>query len=510
VLTGRTPDQRRDGSGLSDRPAIYWFRRDLRLADNPTLIAAVAAAASERGPLLPLYVWEPRERRRWAPGAAARWWLWHSLTALDGELRARGSQLAVLEGDPAARVPELAAAAGAHAVYWAAGLEPEEAADDAAVAAALRAAGISAIVVPQANLLFDPAAVRTKAGRPYTVFTPYWRTCLALPEPEPPLPAPKALPTAPGASPAAAHSAALASAGDAAAVLPGLRDEAVRPWSAGFADAWTPGEAGAQARLARFADGRLLEYAEERDRPASDGTSRLSPHLHWGELSGRQVWHAVAGGLAEAGLELETAVAPPDRDATQAPGPAASAGAYLRQLGWREFGHHLLASFPELPERPLSRRFEGFPWRRDPAALEAWRRGRTGVPFVDAGMRELWATGWMHNRARLVTGSFLVKDLLLPWTLGEDWFWDTLVDADLADNALGWQWVAGCGADAAPYFRILNPETQARRYDADGAYRRRWAGETSDAPALPIVDHRAARARALAAYDIMRESGRQS
>ena len=489
---------------MSDRPAIFWFRRDLRLADNPALAAAVAAAASGHGPLLPLYVWEPRERRRWAPGAAARWWLWHSLTALDGELRARGSRLAVLEGDPAARVPELAAVAGAHAVYWAAGLEPEEAADDAAVAAALRAAGISAIVVPQANLLFDPAALRTKAGRPYTVFTPFWRTCLARPRPELPLPAPRELPAAPAASLAAGPDA------DAVAALARLRDKAVRQWASGFAGVWTPGEAGAQERLARFVSGGLFGYAGERDRPAVDGTSRLSPHLHWGELSGRQVWHAVAGGLAEAGLELEAAVTPPDRDAAQAPGPGASAGAYLRQLGWREFGHHLLAAFPELPERPLSRRFEGFPWRRDPDALDAWRRGRTGVAFVDAGMRELWGTGWMHNRARLVTGSFLVKDLLLPWTLGEDWFWDTLVDADLADNALGWQWVAGCGADGAPYFRILNPETQARRYDADGAYRRRWAGETSDAPAEPVVEHRAARARALAAYDVMRESGRPS
>jgi len=486
---------------VSERPAIYWLRRDLRLADNPALLAAAAAAEARHAQLLPVYVWEPRERRRWAPGAAARWWLWHSLSALDGELRERGSRLTVVDGDPTERIPGLAAAAGARAVYWAAGLEPEEAADDEAVATALRAAGISAVVVPQANLLFDPAAVRTQAGRPYTVFTPFWRACLAQPRPEPPLPAPVALPAAPADSPA----------GDAASALRRLHDETIRPWSAGFAEVWAPGEAGAQARLTAFVSGgRLPGYAEERDRPAVDGTSRLSPHLRWGELSGRQVWHAVAGALAEAGREPEAAVAPVDRDAAQAPGTAASAGAYLRQLGWREFGHHLLAAFRDLPERPLSRRFEMFPWRRDPAALAAWRQGRTGARFVDAGMRELWSSGWMHNRARLVAGSYLVKDLLLPWTLGEEWFWDTLVDADLANNALGWQWVAGCGADAAPYFRIFNPETQARRYDADGAYRRRWAGVAPEAPAQPIVDHKAARARALAAYDVMRESGRPS
>lgn len=497
---------------MSDRATIFWFRRDLRLADNPALLAAAAAAGARHAPLLPAYVWEPRERRRWAPGAAARWWLWRSLSALDGELRAHGSRLTVADGDPTERVPELAAGAGAHAVYWAAGLEPDEAADDEAVAAALLDAGIRAVVVPQANLLYDPAAVRTQAGRPYTVFTPFWRACLALPRPEPPLPAPEALPAAPPALPAwpaPPATPADSPAGDAASALPRLRDEAIRPWSAGFAEVWTPGEAGAQARLTAFVSGGLLSgYAEERDHPALHGTSRLSPHLHWGELSGRQVWHAMAGALAEAGLEPEAAVAPVDRDAAQAPGTAASAGAYLRQLGWREFGHHLLAAFPELPERPLSRRFEMFPWRRDPAALDAWRQGRTGASLVDAGMRELWNTGWMHNRARLVTGSFLVKDLLLPWTLGEEWFWDTLVDADLANNVLGWQWVAGCGADAAPYFRILNPETQARRFDADGAYRRRWAGEAPEAPAQPIVEHRAARARALAAYDVMRESGR--
>ncbi len=231
-------------------------------------------------------------------------------------------------------------------------------------------------------------------------------------------------------------------------------------------------------------------YEDDRDRPDLRGTSRLSPHLHWGEITAAQVWRAVAGALAEAGLDLEAAVAPAGRDADEAPDLKRSAGAFLRQLGWREFGHHLLRHFPSTPEHPLRETYARFPWRDDPAALEAWRRGLTGYPFVDAGMRELWATGWMHNRARLVTASFLVKHLLLPWRLGEDWFWDTLVDADLANNALGWQWVAGSGADAAPYFRVFNPVTQGRRYDPDGAYVRRWVPEIWRArpgpPARPL------------------------
>jgi deoxyribodipyrimidine photo-lyase len=312
--------------------------------------------------------------------------------------------------------------------------------------------------------------------------------------------------------------------------LTALEREAVRPWSAEFATVWRPGEAAARERLERLLDGPLSAYAADRDRPDLEGTSRLSPHLHWGELTARQVWHAVAGTLAEAGLELEAAIAPAARDEEQAPGLRRSAGAFLRQLGWREFGHHLLAAFPYTVTRPLRERYAAFPWRDDPAAFTAWRRGRTGYPVVDAALRQLWATGWMHNRARLLAGSFLVKDLLLPWQDGAAWFWDTLVDADLANNTLGWQWVAGCGADAAPYFRVFNPVTQGRRYDPDGAYVRRWVPELAGLDTVhaqtpwlapdaalasagvtlgetyprPVVDHGEARARALAAYDAVR------
>ena len=485
--------------GQAGPPAtLLWFRRDLRLGDNPALVSAVAAARRDNGRLLPVFVWEPRERRRWAPGAAARWWLWQSLSALDEELRRRGSRLALGQGDPAQALPELARAAGAGAVVWATGLEPDERADDAAVSTALATAGVKAVIVPSAALLYDPLALRTREGRPYTVFTPYWRACLNGGTPAVPLATPGSLPPPPVLL--------------GTLTLAALRAEAVRPWAAGFEEVWQPGEPGARERLERFVGGPLATYAEDRDRPAVEGTSRLSPHLHWGEVSGRQAWHAVAGALAEAGLELEPAVSPTGADGAQPDGLRSSAGAFVRQLGWREFAHHILFHFPHTAEDPLQPRFAAFPWRDDLHDLETWRRGRTGYPLVDAGLRQLWATGWMHNRARLVAASFLVKDLLLPWRMGEDWFWDTLVDADLADNALGWQWVAGCGADAAPYFRIFNPSTQSRRFDPDGAYARRWLSAPAPSGdaihAERIVEHDEARSRALAAYAAMRNAPR--
>ena len=495
---------------------ILWLRRDLRLGDNPALLAAAQTARDRGGALLPVYVWEPPASRAWAPGGAARWWLWRSLQSLDGDLRRLGSRLLVERGDPVRVVAALAAQAAAHAVVWTAGLEPAEIAADEALEAALAGDGVEAIVVPPANLLAAGLPTRTRDGKPYTVFTPFWRARLAAGAPTRPLPAPGALPAAPDAPSGLA--------------LAAVEAEEAPPWTAGLADAWRPGEMGAHDGLESFLHGALQSYVSDRDRMDLEGSSRLSPHLRWGELTARQVWQAVEGTLAEAGLDLEAAVSPPRWDAEQAPGLRRSAGAFLRQLGWREFGHHLLAAFPDSPERPLQARFAAFPWREDAAALEAWQRGRTGYPVVDAAMRQLWATGWMHNRARLLAGSFLVKDLLLPWHHGAAWFWDTLVDADLADNTLGWQWVAGCGADAAPYFRVFNPVTQGRRHDPEGAYVRRWVPELAGletrhlhapwlAPAEalaaagvtlgesypePIVDHGEARLRALAAYDQVR------
>ena len=501
---------------------IVWLRRDLRLAANPALVAAAGLARGRGAGLLPVFVWEASGRRPTAPGAASRWWLWHSLTALEGDLRRAGSRLAVTAGAPARALVEAARASSAGTVVWAAGLEPGERADDEAVSAALAAAGVVARVVASGNVLLDPAGPLTRESRPYTVFTPYWRACLTSLAMSPAggvAPAPGRLPQAPPKPPGLD--------------LARLETEAVRPWSARFTAAWRPGEAGAGAQLARFLDGAMVAYEDDRDRPDLAGTSRLSPHLHWGEITAAQVWHAMEGALAEAGLDPAEGVALRRHD-VESPGLRRSAGAFLRQLGWRELGHHLLHHFPETPEHPLRPAFARFPWRDDPVALDAWQRGLTGYPFVDAGMRELWATGWMHNRARLVAASFLVKDLLLPWRLGKEWFAETLVDADLAGNALGWQWVAGSGADAAPYFRVFNPVTQGRRFDPDGAYVRRWIPEIAgladehvhapwDAPqhALaaggvrlgetypePIVDHSEARARALAAYDVVRNASR--
>ena len=512
--TGGAPTS--DTSLRASPPTILWLRRDLRLGDNPALVAAAREAHARGGGLLPVYVWEPPGRRPWAPGGAARWWLFRSLESLDADLRRLGSRLLVERGDPADVVATLAADLAAGAVVWAEGLEPDETADDAALRAALGSRGVEAVVAPQANLLAGPLAVRTREGRPYTVFTPYWRARLAAGAPDEPLAAPAALPPAPAEPPGLEFAQ--------------LEAEAVKPWSSGFAEIWRPGERGAKARLDEFVAGPLAGYAADRDLLGLDGSSRLSPHLHWGELTARQAWHAVRGMLEEAGLDLEAAVGPPGWDEEQAPGLRRSAGAFLRQFGWREFGHHLLAAFPRTPAEPLRERFAAFPWRDDPAALAAWRRGLTGYPVVDAAMRQLWATGWMHNRARLLAGSFLVKDLLQPWREGAAWFWDTLVDADLANNTLGWQWVGGCGADAAPYFRVFNPVTQGRRFDPDGAYVRRWVPELAGldvahihAPWLapadalaaagvtlgetypePLVDHGEARVRALAAYERVR------
>jgi deoxyribodipyrimidine photo-lyase len=497
---------------------VLWLRRDLRLGDNPALLEAVDRAVRDRdGQLLPVYVWEPRERRAWAPGGAARWWLWHSLRSLLAGLQKAGSRLLLERGEPVAAVAALARAPGIRAVVWAEGLEPDELADDAALTAALRSSCVDSVCVPQVNLLARPLHVHTRAGRPYAVFSPFWRAHLAVGMPDEPLPPPSALPPAPSEPRGLS--------------LNELRHEAVAPWADGFSELWTPGEPGAHERLEAFVSGPLANYAADRDRPDLDGSSRLSPRLRWGELTARQVWHAVRGVLEEAGTELEASVTPPSWDEEQAPGLRRSAGAFLRQLGWREFGHHLLVAFPRSVSQPLHARFAAFPWRDDPAGLSAWRTGATGFPIVDAAMRSLWATGWLHNRARLLAGSFLVKDLLLPWQEGAAWFWDTLVDADLAANTLGWQWVGGCGADAAPYFRVFNPVKQGLRFDPGAAFVRRWVPELAGLPAeqaqapwlaapgtlavagirlgttypKPIVDHGEARLRALAAYDTVRK-----
>ena len=340
---------------------------------------------------------------------------------------------------------------GADAVFWNRRYEPACIARDRKVEEALRAAGLHAESF-NAALLYEPWTIQNKAGRPFQVFTPFWRTCLASAEPAEPLPAPRKLAAPPRQS--------------ASLPLAALELEPKPDWAAGLRAAWHPGSAGAQAELRRFLRAGLLTYAEGRNRPDLVGTSRLSPHLHFGEISPRQVWQAVK------------------RQAESQSIPAAvwRKWQFLTELGWREFAHHLLFHFPHTPEQPLRPAFARFPWRKNAAWLRAWQRGQTGYPLVDAGMRELWATGWMHNRVRMVVASFLVKNLLVPWQEGARWFWDTLVDADLANNTLGWQWTAGCGADAAPFFRIFNPVSQGEKFDPQGNYVRRWVPELARLP----------------------------
>ncbi len=457
-------------------PALLWLRRELRLADNPALAAAIASGR----PVLPAFILDETTPGPWAPGGASRWWLHASLSALAADLAARGAPLVLRRGPVAEAVPQLLRDSGAAEVHAGDPVEPW-----ARAALARLAPGID-LHLHQTLTLHKPDALRTGGGTPYGVFTPFARACLARGAPPKPLPAPARIPAA-----APPRSDRL----EDWRLLPSRPD-----WAGGLRDTWQPGEAGAQQRLRHFARHGLAAYDRRRDLPGGDGTSMLSPHLAFGEISPAAAWHA-------------------------APGDGAGATAWRNELLWREFSAHLLFHHQDLPDRPLRGEFAAMPWRDDPAALAAWRRGRTGVPIVDAGMRQLWHTGWMHNRVRMIVASFLAKHLLLPWQAGEAWFWDTLVDADLASNAAQWQWVAGCGADAAPYFRIFNPVLQGTRFDADGAYVRQYVPELAklpdrllhapwQAPPLdlaaagvvlgrdyphPIVDLAAGRARALAA-----------
>ncbi len=444
-------------------PVLVWFRLDLRLADNP----ALAAAAACSNHVLPVFIWAPEEEGDWPPGAASRWWLHQSLRSLDTGLRRLGAQLILRRGPSLAALRLLARESGAEALFWNRRYEPALVERDDRVRKALQADGLR-IKTFNSALLFEPGEIRNKSGKPFRMFTPFWR---AYRNPRPdfmPVPVPNLKPSK------VLWSLPL----DELALQPGV------DWAGGLRAAWQPGEPGAQTMLRSFLDNTLSTYSEGRDRPAIRGTSRLSPHLHFGEISPRQVWAACAGGNA-------------------------ACMAFLRPLVWREFAHHLLYHYPHTAAAPLRPQFQYFPWRRDPRGLRAWQRGLTGHSIVDAGMRELWETGWMHNRVRMIAASFLVKDLLLSWTEGARWFWDTLVDADLANNTLGWQWVAGCGADAAPYFRIFNPALQAAKFDPEGDYIRRWVPElgTADYPP-PVVNHAQARARALLALAAMQQRSR--
>lgn len=469
--------------------AIVWFRRDLRLADNPAWIRACREA--ER--VLPVYIHDPDAEGNWVPGAASRWWLHHSLGSLAAALRSKGSMLLLMAGDTGAVLSDLAKRTGADAVYWSRRYEPAAVRCEQQVKQRLRGAGMAA-EGHNASLLFEPWTIRTAAGEPYRVFTPFWRRCRAQ------VPG-VVVERSPGRVPGLPEGVPDGQSLERLGLLPRV------PWYRGFETAWEPGEGGARKALRRFCRGRLRHYPAARNRPGIDGTSGLSPHLHFGEVGPRQVVAALAG---HAGSDLDDG----------------AASVFLAEIGWREFAHHLLFHFPRSPEEPLDERFLRFPWTRDDqGGLAAWQAGRTGIPMVDAGMRQLWHTGWMHNRARMIVASFLTKNLLIPWREGARWFWDTLVDADLANNTLGWQWTAGCGADAAPFFRIFNPVLQGERYDADGAYVRQWVPELRGVPApalhapwrlpsppagypAPIADLKLSRRRALAAFDSIKAGAR--
>ncbi len=479
------------------RTCIVWLRNDLRLRDNPALYQA----AREFDEVVPVFIWAPEEERAWKPGGAQCWWLHHSLHSLKQDLESKGSRLIIRSGEGAPTLTALAEETGATSVFWNRRHVPALDTRDANIAEELERLNIETGSF-EGRLLHDPDAIETTSGGPYHVYTPFWRKFNKLLDETlaatPPLPAADLKDRAPASWP---ESSAISALG----LLPEARDGT--DWAAGLRRMWTPGEEAGHTRLAHFLDELVDDYDTARDRPDLDGTSRLSPYLHHGELSPRQVWNAVQetsnGSLGE------------------------GAETFLKEIVWREFSYHLLHHYPETTTNPLKDKFANFPWEEDADALARWQQGKTGYPIIDAGMRQLYEVGWMHNRVRMIVASFLTKDLLIPWQQGARWFWDTLVDGDLASNTMGWQWAAGCGADAQPFFRIFNPVTQGQRHDPDGAYVKRYVPELADLPVEhlhapweapaevlrnanvqlgdtypePVVDHSEAREQALEAYE---------
>lgn len=468
------------------RTTLLWFREDLRLHDNP----ALSEAAQRGNRLLPVYLHTPQESAPWQSGGASHWWLHHSLCALDESLRQAGSGLVIRSGESAlALLQQLIAESGADGVYWNRLYTPAAVARDAQIESVLNADGIE-VNSHRAGLLFEPASIHKDNGEPYRVFTAFWKRCQAHSLYQPLCTAPERLPALPagiaGSTPAALG------------LLPQI------PWDQGFADCWQPGEAGAQKQAERFFTTDLYDYEQQRDLPASPGTSQLSAHLHFGEISPRAL-------INRAVAQLDCAASASARQSVQR---------FMAELGWREFAAHILFHFPDSCTDSMDARFGRFPWREDPHALRRWQQGRSGFPIIDAGMRQLWQCGWMHNRVRMLVASFLTKNLRQHWLHGARWFWDTLVDADLASNSLGWQWVAGCGTDAAPYFRIFNPVLQGKKFDPQGEYIRRWVPELAaldsrfihepwkcshgcDYP-QPMIDLADSRQQALAAFQSLR------
>lgn len=477
--------------------ALVWFRQDLRLTDNPALFEAL-----ERGyAVIPVYIYAPSEEAKWPPGGASCFWLHHSLKSLSSDLQKFKSKLVLRSGGSSLdELRSLLKETGATAVFWNRRYEPAAIERDTRIKEALLQDKIE-VRSHNASLLFEPWTILNKSDKPFRVYTPFWRHCISLPEPPVPLARPASIPS-PAQFPESVN-------------LEDLHLEPQINWAEGIRQAWTPGEGGAQAQVEKLLSGVLEHYAEGRNRPDRVGVSRLSPYLHFGEIGPRQIWHRVKD-------EVSTKSGARSKEGAQV---------YLKEVIWREFAYHLLYHFPHTESVPLDEKYKQFPYQRDGLALKRWQKGLTGYPLVDAGMRELWTTGWMHNRVRMVVGSFLVKDLLLPWQSGAKWFWDTLVDADLASNTMGWQWVAGCGADAAPYYRVFNPVLQGKKFDPDGDYVRKWVPELAaldgdkihtpwllseeeltqagivlgDTYPRPIVDHSVARLRALDALKSIKE-----
>ncbi|MDG2271396.1 MAG: deoxyribodipyrimidine photo-lyase [Halioglobus sp.] len=471
-------------------PVIYWFRQDLRLADLAGLDAALATGR----PVLACYILDDASPDDWQLGGASRWWLHHSLAALAADIAKTGGQLHLARGRPEKILLELAAATGADLVCCSRQYEPWARALEEQLHGALMRAGVE-LKRYRGALLWEPSAINNKSGTPFKVFTPFWRKCRVLSVAE-----------------TSSYSVAFASWDTykpASLLIEDLDLLPMRPnWAHGWDKLWQPGERGAKRKFSVFMRGAIAEYDQGRNYPARGATSGLSPHLHFGEIAPHRIFRTVREAeLAHPEIQDE-------------------AEKFLSEIGWREFSHHLLFHFPTMPTEAFKSDFSSFPWLGDTDALKAWQQGKTGYPIVDAGMRELWHTGYMHNRVRMVAASFLCKHLLVDWRAGQRWFWDTLVDADLANNTCGWQWVVGSGADASPYFRIFNPTTQAQKFDSDGDYIRRWLPELAALPDKflhqpsmapvavledggvvlgatyphPIVDHRDARDAALAAY----------
>jgi deoxyribodipyrimidine photo-lyase len=475
-----------------EAPVLVLFRSDLRLSDNLALNAARASGK----PVVAAFIRDEGNRGPRLAGGARRWWLHHSLAALTASLARKKVDLVLRTGRADEVVEALIGETGAGMVVWNRRYDPPSRDADAALKGRLRERGIRAESF-EGHLLHEPGRLATGSGGHYRVYTPFWRALSGLGEPREPVPAPAALKPFAGTP----RSERLADWN----LLPTKPD-----WAGGLADEWEPGEAGAGKRLEGFLHCAIDGYGDHRDVPGITGTSRLSPHLAHGEITPFQIWHALSTRKFEA--------------------PAADVEKFRKEVAWREFSYHLLFHNPDLARQNFNGRFDDFPWRDDSKGLAAWHRGETGYPIVDAGMRELWQTGWMHNRVRMIAASFLIKHLLVDWRTGEDWFWDTLVDADPANNAASWQWVAGSGADAAPYFRIFNPILQGEKFDPEGRYVRRFVPELAKVPdrwlhrpweapddvmaaagvklgkdyPVPVVDHQAARDRAMKAYNSTR------